>query len=105
MTTGRDGKEYAVRPKSKSRAEQDKKKEEVADESDRQQSARKSRTKVVAVMSKIVLSATDAAFAAEELRPEHFKQRKEEATRWARDLDSAIQSLQRLADLLKEQTE
>lgn len=104
VTTGRDGKEYAVRPKSKSRAEQ-KKKEGVADGSDRQPSTRRSRTKVVAVMSKVVLSATDAAFAAEELKREHFKQRKEEATRWARDLDSAIQSLQRLADLLKEQTE
>lgn len=102
--TGRDGKEYVVRPKAGARAEQNKK-ADVREESDRHSSARKSRTNVVAVMSTIVLSATDAAFAAEELKREHFKQRKEEATRWARDLDSAIQSLQRLADLLKEQTE
>ena len=102
--TGRDGKEYVVRPNSKAGTERDEN-EEVGEGNDRRTSAPRPRTNVVAVMSRVVTRATDAAFAADELKKEHFKQRKEEATRWARDLETAIQSLQRLADLLKEQTE
>ncbi|WP_157181410.1 hypothetical protein [Actinopolymorpha alba] len=104
--TGRDGKEYVVHPKQEPEAD-----EEVVDsapvdepEPRRQpeQRPRGSRTNVVAVMAKVINKSADAAAAAGQIRREHLKSRSEEATRWARDLNDAIQSLQRLADLLEE---